>query len=114
MLQLDRGEAMRYLTTPSRSLASGGRIASWTRARSACRSGAQRVFLLASRTEDPARGALPDDAGEPGTPDDVSRSRCGFYWTEGIRGLGWAERRGADAQGRLDDRHPVASRDPIP
>ena len=30
------------------------------------------------------------DAGEPDVPEDVSELACGFYWTEGVRGLGWA------------------------
>lgn len=49
----------------------------------------ERVFLLASRESSPKALLFHQDAGprdssySPGTP-------CGFYWTEGTRGLGWA------------------------
>jgi DNA (cytosine-5)-methyltransferase 1 len=49
----------------------------------------ERVFILASTEEDPAprlfRGAM-----TPREPGGVSGKACGFFWTEGIRGLGWA------------------------
>ncbi len=49
----------------------------------------RRLFILASRSDDPARllfqdeGAAREPHREPGT-------FCGFYWTEGNRGVGWA------------------------
>jgi DNA (cytosine-5)-methyltransferase 1 len=49
----------------------------------------QRVILVASRTEDPRNVLFADDA----IPELVEFSCdrwCGFYWTEGLRGLGWA------------------------
>lgn len=49
----------------------------------------QRVFLLASLEEDPARLMFREDKGEPPTPEHNGHA-CGFYWTEGTRGLGWA------------------------
>jgi DNA (cytosine-5)-methyltransferase 1 len=49
----------------------------------------QRVVLLASRTEDPRAVLFADEAGEP--PLSSQATSFGFYWTEGIRGLGWAE-----------------------
>jgi len=49
----------------------------------------QRVLLAASRTDDPRNVLLSDDAGEPGS-DHYSSDAYGFYWTEGLRGLGWA------------------------
>lgn len=49
----------------------------------------QRVILLASRTEDPRQVLFADDTEPPEAP--VAKTRwCGFYWTEGLRGLGWA------------------------
>ena len=50
----------------------------------------ERVFILASNEEDPAAVLLGDDVRPrmPGT--DLDRRAHGFYWTEGIRGLGWA------------------------
>lgn len=48
----------------------------------------QRVILLASRTEDPRAVLFADHAGE--RPESDYRSDAfGFYWTEGLRGLGW-------------------------
>lgn len=49
----------------------------------------ERVYLIASREGDPRDVLLSRDAGAPSAraPEGVA---CGFYWTEGIRGLGWA------------------------
>lgn len=48
-----------------------------------------RVFLVASLEVDPAELLFSEDAGEP--PEESHRGfACGFYWTEGVRGLGWA------------------------
>ena len=49
----------------------------------------QRVILLASMTEDPRPVLLDEDAGAAELPL-RKNSVCGFYWTEGLRGLGWA------------------------
>jgi DNA (cytosine-5)-methyltransferase 1 len=50
----------------------------------------RRVILLASREFDPRPVLLASDAGESDLL--VRRnSACGFYWTEGHRGLGWAK-----------------------
>jgi DNA (cytosine-5)-methyltransferase 1 len=50
----------------------------------------ERVFFVASRTADPADVLFVDDA-EPRIPKTTLKSHAhGFYWTEGIRGLGWA------------------------
>lgn len=49
----------------------------------------RRVFMLASRTLDPAEVLLTDEA-EPEAPSTTLDTHAhGFYWTEGIRGLGW-------------------------
>lgn len=89
MLQLERGRAMRFLTD-----ALGELGYSWAyRVVDARAFGLpqrrQRVIILASRTEDPRPVLLAQDAGEEKrvvTPE----TACGFYWTEGIKGLGWA------------------------
>jgi len=49
----------------------------------------QRVILLASRSEDPRSALFTSDAGQPRELDPNGYA-CGFYWTEGSRGLGWA------------------------
>jgi len=89
MLQLERGRAMRHLVDTLEELGF-----TWAyRVVDAISFGLpqrrRRVLLLASRTEDPRPVLLSQDAGEPldrMTP----RTACGFYWTEGTRGLGWA------------------------
>ena len=89
MLQLDRGRAMSWLTDQLEA-----RGYSWaymvvdTRAFGLPQR-RQRVLLLASRSEDPRPVLLNQDYGEVEISDRTGLS-CGFYWTEGIRGLGWA------------------------
>ncbi len=50
----------------------------------------ERVFLLASREHDPRDVLLAEDAGRPTIEQNAAEVACGFYWTEGVRGLGWA------------------------
>lgn len=52
----------------------------------------QRVLLVASKDGDPKDVLFADDAGHfGGEPWGWSgETACGFYWTEGVRGLGWA------------------------
>jgi DNA (cytosine-5)-methyltransferase 1 len=89
MLQLDRGRAMQHLTSEL------GRLGfRWAYRVVDARSFGipqrrKRVLVLASRDHDPRPVLFADDAGEP--PERVPAGlACGFYWTEGIRGLGWA------------------------
>ena len=49
----------------------------------------RRVIILASRTADPRQVLLSEDAGPKKTRRPES-AWCGFYWTEGRTGLGWA------------------------
>lgn len=49
----------------------------------------ERVFFIASFEGDPRDVLLAGDAGEPALLEPAGLA-CGFYWTEGIRGLGWA------------------------
>jgi DNA (cytosine-5)-methyltransferase 1 len=89
MLQLDRGRAMRFLTEQLDEL--GYRWAYRvvdTRAFGLPQR-RQRVLLLASPVEDPREVVFAEDIGAPDPPD-LAGHACGFYWTEGTRGLGWA------------------------
>jgi DNA (cytosine-5)-methyltransferase 1 len=89
MLKLQQGRAMRFLVDQLESLG-------FTWAYRVVDSQAfglpqrrKRVLLLASRTEDPRDVLFGDDAGD--APRNFTGSEmCGFYWTEGSRGLGWA------------------------
>lgn len=89
MLQLGRGAAMRHVTSALDEM--GYRWA--YRVVDARAFGLpqrrQRVLMLASRTEDPREVLFADDAG-PADDGDPGDHPCGFYWTEGTRGLGWA------------------------
>jgi DNA (cytosine-5)-methyltransferase 1 len=49
----------------------------------------RRVVILASRVADPRPALLGIDAGAPRV-DKRDVDACGFYWTEGNTGLGWA------------------------
>lgn len=89
MLHLDRGRGMRFLVDEleARGFAWAYRVVD-TRAFGLPQR-RQRVILLASRTEDPRDVILVEDA-TPDEPEFASNVWCGFYWTEGARGLGWA------------------------
>jgi DNA (cytosine-5)-methyltransferase 1 len=50
----------------------------------------RRVFLVASLTDDPRSVLFADERGTPKEQVRDASSACGFYWTEGVRGLGWA------------------------
>ena len=50
----------------------------------------QRVLFVASRRHDPRQVLFADEADGPG-PETLNDDAFGFYWTEGLRGLGWAQ-----------------------
>ncbi|HWM68748.1 MAG TPA: DNA (cytosine-5-)-methyltransferase [Steroidobacteraceae bacterium] len=91
MLQLNRGRAMDHITDALETL--GYRwayrvIDSRALGRPQRR---RRVYLLASLTDDPRTVLFADEAGLIAESKvNESHAACGFYWTEGIRGLGWA------------------------
>jgi DNA (cytosine-5)-methyltransferase 1 len=89
MLHLDRGRGMRYLVDEleSRGFKWAYRVVDTQAFGLPQRR--QRVILLASKTEDPREVLFVDDA-NPIHPEFDSQLMCGFYWTEGLRGLGWA------------------------
>jgi len=49
----------------------------------------RRVFLVASRVFDPAEVLFADEAAPHAPATALDTHAHGFYWTEGIRGLGW-------------------------
>jgi len=89
MLQLERGHAMRFLTD---SLSDMGYTWAYrivdTRAFGLPQR-RRRVVLLASKTEDPRTVLFADEEGERSFEDVLGKTAYGFYWTEGVRGLGW-------------------------
>ena len=91
MLQLSRGRAMDVITTTLEEY--GYRWA--YRVVDARAFGLpqrrRRVYLVASLTGDPRAVLFADEAGHRDEPKtNGHKAACGFYWTEGIRGLGWA------------------------
>ena len=50
----------------------------------------ERVFFLASLDGDPADVLFADEAAPPNVETRLDTHAHGFYWTEGVRGLGWA------------------------
>lgn len=89
MLRLERGRAMRYLTDEL-----SARGYTWAYRIVDTRSFGlpqrrKRVVLLASRIHDPCAVLFADEGTRRVQPEE-SEVGCGFYWTEGIRGLGWA------------------------
>lgn len=50
----------------------------------------ERVFLVASSVDDPRNVLFADEAGEPEPRRPTRKRSFGFYWTEGLRGLGAA------------------------
>ena len=51
----------------------------------------ERVLFVATTTDvDPADVVLVDDAAPPAAKTSLDSAAHGFYWTEGVRGLGWA------------------------
>ncbi len=50
----------------------------------------ERVFFVATTEGDPRDVLLADDVVPSDTPEHLPGIGFGFYWTEGIRGLGWA------------------------
>lgn len=90
MLPLDGGKAMRYLVDELEALGYRWAYRVVDSRFTGVPQRRHRVLLLASRTEDPRDVLLVDDAGEP--PAERYRDDAyGFYWTEGLRGLGWAQ-----------------------
>ncbi len=89
MLQLDRGRGMRFLVDEleARGYSWAYRVVDTQAFGLPQRR--QRVVLLASKSDDPREVLFADDA-EPQLPSFSRELWCGFYWTEGLRGLGWA------------------------
>lgn len=90
MLMLDKGRAMHYLTTQLESLGFRWAYRLVDSRFSGVPQRRHRVLLVASRHHDPREVLFADNAHEP--PDhDFRADACGFYWTEGFTGLGWAK-----------------------
>jgi len=89
MLQLDRGEAMEVLVTELERLGYNWAYRVLDSRAFGVPQRRRRVFLLASKEEKPEGLLFSEEAGPPAPLPHEGRA-CGFYWTEGTRGLGWA------------------------
>jgi DNA (cytosine-5)-methyltransferase 1 len=90
MLALDRGAAMRYLTSELEALGCRWAYRVVDSRFSGVPQRRRRVLLVASATDDPREVLFAADAG-PRPDDSYTEDSFGFYWTEGLRGLGWAQ-----------------------
>jgi DNA (cytosine-5)-methyltransferase 1 len=90
MLHLDKGEGMRYLTRELERLDMRWAYRVVDSRAFGLPQRRQRVVLLASSEADPGPLLFEEDAGEPIQPEDYLPLANGFYWTEGLTGLGWA------------------------
>ena len=90
MLQLDKGRGMRLLVEAfeERGYRWAYRVVN---SLSFLPQRRERVFFVATTTEiDPASVVLSDEAEPCLVETDLEARAHGFYWTEGVRGLGWA------------------------
>lgn len=90
MLVLDGGEAMRYLVAELEALGYRWAYRLVDSRFTGVPQRRQRVIFVAAREIDPRAVLFADDAGEP-APTRHAADCFGFYWTEGLRGLGWAQ-----------------------
>ena len=92
MLRLARGDAMRFVIDELERLGYRWAYRVMDTRAFGLPQRRERVYLLACLPEagDPRDVLLSVDHGPPATPKDYRSFANGFYWTEGIRGLGWA------------------------
>lgn len=88
MLPLHKGRAMAAITAELESMGFRWAYRLVDSRASGVPQRRQRVLLLASRSEDPRGVLFADDAGER-PQEALAEDAWGFYWTEGLRGLGW-------------------------
>lgn len=89
ILALDRGHAMRYVTGELERMGYRWAYRVLDSQAFGLPQRRQRLFLLASRVGEPFE-LLMNGSVESNEPTDWRGRACGFYWTEGVRGLGWA------------------------
>lgn len=90
MLQLQRGRAMQVLVTELENLGFQWAYRVVDTRAFGLPQRRQRVIFVASKVEDPRNVLFADEAGEQAERFEHDGNLCGFYWTEGLRGLGWA------------------------
>lgn len=91
MLQLAKGEALRVILNELEALGYRWAYRVVNSQAFGLPQRRLRVFLVAALSGDPRGVLFADEAGPPAAPAGRRKWASGFYWTEGIRGLGWAE-----------------------
>ncbi len=89
MLQLNRGAAMDFIVTRFEQLGYRWAYRVLDTRAFGLPQRRERVFFLASLDEDPSPRLFRGNR-QPADDRDHRGRACGFYWTEGVRGLGWA------------------------
>ena len=89
MLVLDGGKAMAYLVAKLEELKFRWAYRLVDSRFSGVPHRRHRVLFVASRKHDPREVLFADEVGEPGS-ETLRADVVGFYWTEGLTGLGWA------------------------
>lgn len=90
MLALDGGRAMHFLVGELEALGMQWAYRTVDSRFTGVPQRRRRVILIASATEEPANVLFADEAGDP-PQSRYASDAFGFYWTEGLRGLGWAQ-----------------------
>jgi DNA (cytosine-5)-methyltransferase 1 len=91
MLQLSRGDAMNVITSALETLGYKWAYRVIDARAFGLPQRRRRVYLVASNEDDPRKVLFADEAGPVDEPKlNGHPLACGFYWTEGVRGLGWA------------------------
>lgn len=91
MLQLAKGEALRVILNELEALGYRWAYRVVNSQAFGLPQRRLRVFLVAALSGDPRGVLFADEAGPPAASAGRRKCASGFYWTEGIRGLGWAE-----------------------
>lgn len=91
MLVLDKGQAMRFLVTELERLDYQWAYRLVDSRFTGVPQRRQRVIFFASRTLDPRAVLFADNVEPPDDNDWYTNEACGFSWTEGLRGVGWAK-----------------------
>ncbi|MBI2498248.1 MAG: DNA (cytosine-5-)-methyltransferase [Opitutae bacterium] len=89
MLALGRGHAMRHVTAELERLGYRWAYRVIDSRAFGLPQRRQRLYLVASRVLEPMELLMADNHVDEQSTDWHGRA-CGFYWTEGVRGLGWA------------------------
>lgn len=89
MLQLKQGQAIRFLVEALEELGYNWAYRVVDARAFGVPQRRRRVFLLGSKAYEPWRVLFKSNS-KPREPQYSRKVACGFYWTEGKRGLGWA------------------------